>query len=134
MFSPLFMIFVIAIIAVVVSIIAVTLILLNRKHQKLKRDHEDLTEIMHGHNNDIRELFATAMAIDDRMAAIDGQLRVLSAKINEFQQNETSSNHPYGSVIQKVRSGASVSELMQNSGLSQDEAALLIRLHGSKPG
>jgi hypothetical protein len=25
-----------------------------------------------------------------------------------------------------------VSELMQNSGLSQDEAALLIRLHGSK--
>jgi hypothetical protein len=25
-----------------------------------------------------------------------------------------------------------VSELMQNSGLSQDEAVLLIRLHGSK--
>jgi hypothetical protein len=132
MFSPLFMIIVIAIIAVVVSIIAVTLILLNRKHQKLKRDHEDLTEIMHGHNNDIRELFATAIAINDRMAAIDGQLRVLSAKMNDFQQSETSS-HPYGSVIQKVRSGASVSELMQNSGLSQDEAALLIRLHGTKP-
>jgi hypothetical protein len=40
--------------------------------------------------------------------------------------------HPYSSAIQKVRSGASVSELMQNSGLSQDEAALLIRLHGTK--
>jgi Protein of unknown function (DUF2802) len=42
------------------------------------------------------------------------------------------STHPYSLAIQKARSGANVSELMQNSGLSQDEAALLIRLHGSK--
>jgi hypothetical protein len=34
--------------------------------------------------------------------------------------------------IQKVRSGASINDLMQSSGLTHDEAALLIRLHGSK--
>jgi chromosome segregation ATPase len=132
MLSPLLTTIIIAITVAVVGIAAVALILLNRKHHKLKRDHEDLTEIMHGHNNDIRELFATTMAIDDRLNAIDGQLRVLSAKVSDVQQSETS-NHPYGSAIQKVRSGASVSELMQTSGLSQDEAALLIRLHGTKP-
>ena len=132
MLSPLLTTIILAITAVVVSIVTVVLIVLKRKHQKLKRDHEDLTEIMHGHNNDIRELFATTMAIDDRLNAIDGQLRVLSAKVSDVQQSETS-NHPYGSAIQKVRSGASVGELMQTSGLSQDEAALLIRLHGTKP-
>jgi hypothetical protein len=132
MLSPLSMTIVVAIIAVVVSIMVVAFVCLVRKHQKLKRDHEDLTEIVHGHNNDLRELFAASLTMDDRMAAIDGQLRVLSAKMNDFQQSEAS-NHPYSSAIQKVRSGASVSELMQNSGLSQDEAALLIRLHGAKP-
>lgn len=131
MLSPLLMTIIIAVITGVVSIIAVALVWLTRKHQKLKRDHADLTEIVHGHNNDNRELFATALTIDERMSAIDGQLRVLSAKISDYQQNEHT-NHPYGSAIQKVRSGASVNELMQNSGLSQDEAALLIRLHGSK--
>jgi ABC-type transport system involved in cytochrome bd biosynthesis fused ATPase/permease subunit len=132
MLSPLSMTIIVAIIAVVVCIMVVAFVCLVRKHQKLKRDHEDLTEIVHGHNNDLRELFAASLTMDDRMAAIDGQLRVLSAKMNDFQQSEAS-NHPYSSAIQKVRSGASVSELMQNSGLSQDEAALLIRLHGAKP-
>lgn len=120
-----------AVLAVIVTVLAVVLFVLGRKHRQLKRDHEDLTEIMHGHNNDIRELFTTTMAVDDRLQAMDGQLRVMSAKISDAQQNELSS-HPYGSAIQKVRSGASVSDLMQTAGLSQDEAALLIRLHGPK--
>jgi hypothetical protein len=34
--------------------------------------------------------------------------------------------------IEKVRAGASINDLMQTSGLSHDEAALLIRLHGAK--
>lgn len=138
MLSPLLMTISLAILAVLVALLAVALFLLRRKHQQLRRDHEDLTEIMHGHNNDIRELFGTSMtvddrlkAMDDRLQAMDGQLRVMSAKISDAQQSELSS-HPYGSAIQKVRSGASVSDLMQTAGLSQDEAALLIRLHGPK--
>ena len=59
------------------------------------------------------------------------RLALYAQKFADYQHNEPST-HPYSLVIQKVRSGASVSELMQNSGLSQDEAALLIRLHGSK--
>jgi Protein of unknown function (DUF2802) len=139
MLSPLLTTISLAVLAVVVTVLAVALFSLSRKHRQLKRDHEDLTEIMHGHNNDIRELFGTSMTVDDRLKAMDvrlqtmdGQLRVMSSKISDTQQNELSS-HPYGSAIQKVRSGASVSELMHSAGLSQDEAALLIRLHGPKP-
>jgi len=35
-------------------------------------------------------------------------------------------------VIQRVRQGADVAELMQQFGLSRDEAVLLIRLHGTQ--
>ena len=131
MLSPLLTTISLAALTVIVTVLAVALFSLSRKHRQLKRDHEDLAEIMHGHNNDIRELFGTTMAVDDRLQAMDGQLRVMSSKISDSQQNELSI-HPYGSAIQKVRSGASVSDLMQSAGLSQDEAALLIRLHGPK--
>lgn len=114
----------------VAIVLALVLVWLLRAHLKLKRDHQILTDIVHGHNNDIRDLCATALTVNERVAAMDGQISVLRAKISDYQQNGAST-HPYSLAIQKVRSGASVSELMQNSGLSQDEAALLIRLHGS---
>jgi uncharacterized membrane protein YqgA involved in biofilm formation len=132
MLSPLLTTIIIAIIAVVVGIIAGALICLARKYQKLKRDYESLMEIIHGQNNDLRELYASALLVDDRISAIDERLKLLSELVSDSQHDDLS-NHPYSLAIQKVKGGASVSELMQNSGLSQDEAALLIRLHGVKP-
>jgi len=121
------------IIAVVTGVIIIVIVLawLARTHLKLKHDYQVLADIVRGHNNDIADLFAAALTADGLMAATDEQISVLCTKISDYQHNEPST-HPYSLVIQKVRSGASVSELMQNSGLSQDEAALLIRLHGSK--
>jgi hypothetical protein len=122
---------IIAVVTGVVIIIAVALVWLVRAHLKLKHDYQALADIVHGHNNDIADLCATALAAEGHIAATDEQVSVLRAKIADYQHNEPSA-HPYSLVIQKVRGGASVGELMQNSGLSQDEAALLIRLHGSK--
>lgn len=112
-------------------IVVIVLVWLVRTHLKLKRDYQVLADIVHGHNNDIADLCATALTTDGYMAATDEQISGLCAKISDYQHNEPST-HPYSLAIQKVHSGASVSELMQNSGLSQDEAALLIRLHGAK--
>jgi Protein of unknown function (DUF2802) len=119
------------IIAVVTGVVVIVLVWLVRTHLKLKHDYQVLADVVHGHNNDIADLFAATLTVDGHMAATDEQISVLCANISDYQHNEPST-HPYSLVIQKVRSGASVSELMQNSGLSQDEAALLIRLHGSK--
>jgi hypothetical protein len=105
---------------------------------KLKQDYRSLSEVVHGHGNDIAGLCSAALTVDTRIAFVDRQIAFtdeqindLAAKLAEAEQYEQSS-HPYSVDIQKVRSGASVNELMQNSGLSHDEAALLIRLHGSK--
>ncbi len=50
---------------------------------------------------------------------------------SELQQSDFA-NSPYNVDIRKIRDGASVEELMRQSDLSYDEAALLIRLHGGK--
>jgi hypothetical protein len=131
MLSPMTIIVIITITAVIICIFAMLLVGLNRKYQTLKRDYDSLTEIVHGHNNDIRELYAAALIVDDRTSAIDEQLKFLSEIISD-PKHEDLSNHPYSMAIQKVKSGASVSELIQNSSLSQDEAALLFRLHSNK--
>ncbi|MCK9394368.1 MAG: DUF2802 domain-containing protein [Methylobacter sp.] len=105
---------------------------------KLKQDYQVLNDIVHGNTNDIAGLCSAALTVDSRIATVDSKMAVadghiddLAAKIAEVGQHDHSS-HPYSGDIRKVRSGASVDELMQNSGLSHDEAALLIRLHGSK--
>jgi hypothetical protein len=129
MTDPFLMTIIIMVVTAVALVIA--LVWLVRTHLKLKHDYQVLADTVHGHNNDIADLCTAVLTADGRMAATDEQIGALYAKIADYQHNEPST-HPYSLVIQKVRSGASVSELMQNSGLSQDEAALLIRLHGSK--
>lgn len=131
MLSPLWITIIIAFISCALAIVVIALVWLIRKHLRLKRDYQALSEIVHGLNNDVRDLYTATLTVDERISATDEQINNLSEKVNDFQQIEPS-NHAYSLAIQKVRSGASVSELMQTAGLSQDEAALLIRLHGSK--
>ena len=131
MINPVLIPLIIAVAAGVVIIVVIALVWLVRSHLKLKHDYQVLADVVHGHNNDIADLCAATLTVDGHMAATDEQIRVLCAKISDYQHNEPST-HPYSRDIQKVHGGASVSELMQNSGLSQDEAALLIRLHGYK--
>jgi hypothetical protein len=131
------------VIAVIVVTNTIALIILARSHLKLKFNYQVLTEFMQNLNNDITELYTFAQSIDDYKSITDQQMNHLYKKITETKStpqvnsqintpSNESSNHPYNLVIQQVRNGANVNDLMQNSGLSQDEAALLIRLHGRK--
>ena len=131
MINPFLMTIIITIVTSLVIIVASVLVWLVRAHLKLKYDYQILVDVVHSNNNDIADLYTAVLTADGRIAATDEQISVLCAKFADHQHNEPSA-HPYSLIIQKVRNGASVSELMQNSGLSQDEAALLIRLHGSK--
>lgn len=133
MLSPLWITIIIAAITGLIGVLVIVSVSLISKYRKLKRDYDDLAEITHGLNNDFRNLYTSTQASDERITAINEQISLIIEKISStVQQAEQPTNHPYGQAIQKVRSGASVSELMQTAGLSQDEAALLIRLHGAK--
>jgi hypothetical protein len=123
---------------VTIVVMLVVLFWLVRTQLRLKSDYQALNDIVHGNSNDIAGLCSAALMVDNRIATVDnriavadGQIDDLAAKIADTEQNEQF-DHPYSIDIRKVKSGASINELMQNSGLSHDEAALLIRLHGSK--
>lgn len=98
---------------------------------KLKKELQQLTEYVNRNNRDIAGLCSAAIAVDTRLNSSDEQVKALSQKIIEARKDENASQ-PYYNVIQKIRAGASVAELMQESGVSRDEAVLLIRLHGNK--
>jgi hypothetical protein len=106
-------------------------------YRKLKRNYSLLVEAVNRNSNDISGLCTAAITVDEHIGLTAEQLTELWEKIADLKSTPTptmptEAPHAYSGDIQKVRSGASIHELMQSSGLSHDEAALLIRLHGSK--
>jgi hypothetical protein len=115
---------------------------LSRLVLKLKRECASLTAIVDGNKNDIYGLCSAALTVNENTATTHEQLHEVKQQLahlvekmnelqNELQQNDFM-NSPYNVDIRKIRDGASVNELMRQSDLSYDEAALLIRLHGGK--
>lgn len=119
------------IVSVILLLIIIALVWLIRDRFKLKKELQQLTDYLNRNNRDIAGLCSAAITIDARLAASSEQIHELNQKIIDNQRTEASSQ-PYYSVIQKIRAGASVADLMQNSGLSRDEAVLLMRLHGNQ--
>lgn len=109
---------------------------LAQQQQCLKQDLVRINNRLTGSQQDLAGLCSAALTVDERVAVTEEELKLLWSRLSELAAQPAAVNqlteHPYQSVIQKVRSGASVSELMQSAGLSHDEAALLIRLHGQK--
>lgn len=126
----------------IISIAFIALLLvvfwLSRLVFKHKQTVENLAAIVESNKNDIYGLCSAALTVNENNANVHEQLHELKQqlthltdKISELEQGDFW-NNPYNVDIRKVRSGASVEELMKQSDLSYDEAALLIRLHGDK--
>jgi type II secretory pathway component PulF len=122
---------------IAIALIIGALVWLARAYLRLKRDYQVLANTVQGNTQDIAGLCSAALTVDSRVTSNDKQLSDLLTQLAEQQQNDRhqqndQSAHPYSGILHEVRSGASVNELMRNYGLSHDEAALLIRLHGSE--
>lgn len=113
------------------SIIVLVLIWLTVEHLKLKREFRILAEHVNNHNRDIAGLCSAAVTVDSRLTGADDLLKNLAEKLSDYEHKEEA-DQPYHNVIQRVRQGADVAELIQKFGLSRDEAVLLIRLHGDQ--
>ncbi|MEQ1528496.1 MAG: DUF2802 domain-containing protein [Methylococcales bacterium] len=122
------------ILSVFIAVLSLLLLWLARSHSKLKRDYAFLVAAVQRNSNDVAGLCTAALTVDEHVAVTEQHLNELWDNISELQEQQSSSQtaHAYSNDIQKARSGASINELMQSSGISHDEAALLIRLHGPK--
>lgn len=127
-----------SIVSIVFIVLLIVMLWLSRLVLMHKRTVANLTTIVESNKNDIYGLCSAALTVNENNANVHEQLHELKQqishltdKISQLEQGDFW-NNPYNVDIRKVRSGASVEELMKQSDLSYDEAALLIRLHGGK--
>ncbi len=111
-------------------VISGVLVWLLQGHNKLKQDNIALRESLERSNKDVAGLCSAAVYVDTQISENKQQLETIEEKIFELERQKDAS-HPYHTAIQKVRNGADAEELVLQCNLSQEEAILLIRLHGN---
>lgn len=117
---------------VIVTIIFIMLAWLIWSYQKLKHKYTALDDHIERNTKDIAGLCSAAVSVDSRLSKNKVQLTEIEEKVTDFEQHGGQSVQPYHLAIQKVRNGADAEELIEQCGLSREEAVLLIRLHGNK--
>lgn len=77
----------------------------------------------------ISGLTAGAIGMDRRLRRAEATEKMISDR-QETIENQQAAEQPYGHAIHLVQQGASTRRLMEELGLSESEAGLLVRLHG----
>lgn len=77
----------------------------------------------------ISGLTAGAVGMDRRLRRAEAADKIISDR-QESIENQQAAEQPYGHAIRLVQQGAGARRLMEELGLSESEASLLVRLHG----
>lgn len=79
----------------------------------------------------ISGLTAGAVGIDRRLFKLEARERLLTER-QETYENQQTDERPYGEAIRLVQQGAGVARLVDELALSENEADLIVRLHGQR--
>jgi hypothetical protein len=128
------------ILAVLVVCLLIAVAWLGHLCLSLKKNYITLESITQSNKNDIFGLCSAALSVNEntgmiheKLHEVKQQLSQIAEKMSALRQYEPiDPTSPYNVDIRKIRDGASIEELMRQSEISYDEAALLIRLHGGK--
>ncbi len=114
------------------GLLVVAMIYLWRKMSRLDSHLVELQDILASHEKDLTGLCSAAVVIDNKVNSNDIKLQEMDGKINiapSVQETGTDDSTGYQEAIEKIRDGADAQELVNNYGLSVEEANLLTRLH-----
>jgi len=123
------------ILAASTGLLAIALLAMYFYCRKLKLTIRELQEQVSRNSQDIAGLCSAAIKVDSDLQDYSQQLVKISSSLEEFETQEQPANdvsQPYHSVIARIRQGATASQLVQETGISKEEAVLLIRLHGGE--
>lgn len=125
-----------SLLAVVVIALLLAVLWLSRVVIRLKRECANLTMMVENNKNDLFGLCSAAITVNETTAKTHEQLHELKQQLSHIVDKVTELertdfvNSAYNVDIRKIRDGAKAEDLMKQSDLSYDEAALLVRLHG----
>jgi len=108
------------------------LLLLHRSAQertRLREQVERLQQQLALQQQSITGLTAGAIGMDRRLRRTEATERMISDR-QEIIENQQAAEQPYSHAIRLVQQGATAARLMEELGLSESEASLLVRLHG----
>ena len=103
---------------------AITLRMNNQKNR--------LTAELDTLRQDFRALCAGAVGVDKRVFRLEQRGRDLLQRLENFELRYDNPARPYGEAIHSVQKGASADRLIEEYGLTENEAELIVMLHGIK--
>ncbi len=118
-------------VVIIIGIVGV-LVWLYFQHNKLRKDLVIVRDSVERNKRDIAGLCSAAVSVDGKLSDNNEQLNDIVEKVADFEQHEQQDSQPYHSAIQRVKNGSTAAELIEQCGLSREEAMLLIRLHGNR--
>lgn len=104
---------------------------LQRRLHRVQRHAHGLAQQVELLRQSISGLTAGAAGMDRRMHHIESREKVLAARQETFE-NQQADEQPYAHAIRLVRHGAGSRRLIDELGLSDGEAELIVRLHGQR--
>lgn len=111
------------------------LLLLLIQARTIRRQNNRITEL----GKQIEQLASTATAlcagavgVDRRVVKLERHSKNLEHRQESIESQQHTADRPYGEAIQMVQRGAVASRLVEELGLSNSEAELLVMLHGMK--
>jgi len=114
----------------ILAIVVIRLVLLCRH---LSQGLSRLEENVDRNSQDIAGLCSAAVKVDGSVQQQADFIGEIVEKLTELEQQEASgyATSSYQNVIARIHQGASAEQLVHDCGISQEEAKLLIRLHGA---
>lgn len=110
-----------------------------REQQVLKRELTLLAAQLQRGNSDVAALCSAAVVVDKRLAGCEARLNDALENIRQAaepvsplpstEQVDPPEDGDYQHVIEQIRQGKGVEDLVKQCGLTRDEAMLLFRLH-----
>jgi len=135
--------------SIVLVILSIGFVFLAIAYGRMKKENSHLFKQLGSINKDLAGLCSAAVNVDSRLSEESEQLNDLYRRVDEDNEIASTSTHhnignespvmyrdddsskpAYKGVIEKVQEGASEKKLIKECGLSREEAALLIKLHG----
>ncbi len=104
-----------------------------RRLAQLQQQLDEYEQQIHFIQQSLSGLTAGAVGMDRRMVRLEAGERRLSERQETFE-NQQASERPYSHAIRLVRQGAGTARLVEELGLSESEADLIVRLHGGTSG
>lgn len=126
----------VAVLALLLALVGwVGAVSLNRRLGETQKRSDEMQEQLERELELVRQsisgLTAGAVGMDRRMKRLETREKVLSER-QETYEIQQSDDQPYSQAIRLVQQGAASGRLVDELGLSESEADLIVRLHGQR--